>query len=96
MTTKRRPRRRGAVQHEAHLRSRVERVWADPVCEIHGKRLSQHECRTCVLCGCDLTPENEVILKDGTSDMTCWNCAWQEVRAMVTGDWDVDYTLPGM
>lgn len=47
----------------------------DPVCLIHGKRMSEHDCLYCCLCFEPLTPEQCHVLSDGTKEDVCKECA---------------------
>lgn len=38
----------------------------DPVCAIHGKRLSEHKCLYCCLCFASLTPDQCITRSNGT------------------------------
>jgi len=50
----------------------------DPLCLMHGKRLSEHDCLYCCLCFEDLTPEQCHVLPDGTRENICNKCAEAE------------------
>lgn len=47
----------------------------DPVCLVHHKRLSEHECLYCCLCFKPLTPDECNELPDGTREDVCKECA---------------------
>jgi hypothetical protein len=53
----------------------------DPVCLVHGKRLSEHDCLYCCLCFVSLTPEECHIGPDGRREDVCNECAELEARA---------------
>lgn len=50
----------------------------DPVCIMHGKRWSQHDCLYCCICFKDLTIEECHELSDGTKEDVCNECAAKE------------------
>lgn len=50
----------------------------DPVCLVHGKKLSEHDCLYCCLCFKPLTPEQCHILPNGKKENVCIPCAAQE------------------
>lgn len=54
----------------------------DPVCLLHGKKASEHNCLYCCLCYCDLTPETCHVLEDGTKEDVCNECAEKEAAHM--------------
>ena len=54
----------------------------DPVCLVHGKRMSQHECLYCCLCFRSLTPDECNVTKDGKKEDVCVPCAKKEQAAM--------------
>jgi hypothetical protein len=47
----------------------------DPVCLIHGRRKSEHECLYCCLCFKSLTREECNVREDGTLEDVCVPCA---------------------
>lgn len=53
----------------------------DPVCLVHGKKMSEHDCLYCCLCFKSLTPEECNVLPDGNKEDVCVECANKE-RAM--------------
>ena len=55
----------------------------DPVCAIHGKRMSEHECLYCCLCFKSLTREECSYLPDGTQTDVCVPCALEEREALI-------------
>jgi hypothetical protein len=55
-------------------------VTPDPVCVIHGKRRSEHDCLYCCLCFKTLTVEECHVLPDGTREDVCVDCATEEAR----------------
>ena len=57
----------------------------DPVCIIHGKRMSEHHCLYCCLCFKSLTPEECNVLEDGTKEDVCKPCAAKEQAAILRG-----------
>jgi len=50
----------------------------DPVCLIHGKKKSEHECLYCCLCFKPLTIEECHITSDGQREDVCNECAENE------------------
>lgn len=52
----------------------------DPVCLIHGKRWSEHECLYCCICFKDLTPEECHVLPNGDKEDICNDCAIVEAQ----------------
>lgn len=52
----------------------------DPVCLLHGKRMSEHVCLYCCLCFKNLTPETCHVLPDGSREDVCNECAELEKR----------------
>ena len=50
----------------------------DPVCILHSKRLSEHDCLFCCLCFEDLTPEECNTLPNGQKEDICKPCAARE------------------
>ncbi len=53
----------------------------DPVCLIHGKKMSKHElgfCLYCCLCFKSLTPEECNVRDDGVKEDVCKPCAEKE------------------
>lgn len=50
----------------------------DPVCLIHGKRMSEHFCLYCCLCFKPLTAAECHQLPDGTLEDVCVECAATE------------------
>jgi len=53
----------------------------DPVCLIHGKKMSEHVCLYCCLCFRDLTPDECHVRPDGMKEDVCNECAACEERA---------------
>jgi hypothetical protein len=54
----------------------------DPVCLLHGKKMSEHTCLYCCLCFKDLTPGTCHVRDDGTKEDVCEECAERE-RKMI-------------
>lgn len=54
----------------------------DPVCLIHGKRISEHHCLYCCLCFKPLTPEECNVRQDGMKEDVCKPCAIKEQKAL--------------
>ena len=54
----------------------------DPVCLVHGKRMSEHVCLYCCLCFKSLTPEECNVREDGTKEDVCKECAGMEKLEM--------------
>lgn len=54
----------------------------DPVCLMHGKKMSEHICLYCCLCYKDLTPETCNVRADGKREDVCVPCAEREKREM--------------
>lgn len=50
----------------------------DPVCLVHGKKLSEHYCLYCCLCFKSLTPEECNVREDGKKEDVCKPCAAKE------------------
>lgn len=50
----------------------------DPVCLIHGKKRSEHQCLYCCLCYVSLTLEQCNINEQGQRENVCVPCATQE------------------
>lgn len=55
----------------------------DPVCLVHGKRMSQHRCLYCCLCFKSLTPEECNVREDGQKEDVCKPCALKEKQALL-------------
>jgi len=53
----------------------------DPVCLIHGRKLSEHDCLYCCLCFKPLTVEECHLLPDGKREDVCNECAEKEQAA---------------
>lgn len=47
----------------------------DPVCLVHGKKMSEHDCLYCCLCFDSLTLEECNINADGYKEDVCKKCA---------------------
>ena len=56
----------------------------DPVCLIHGKRRSEHDCLYCALCFKSLTPEECSYLPNGKQQDVCVPCAEAEQETMAS------------
>lgn len=54
----------------------------DPVCLIHGKRLSEHHCLYCCLCFRSLTVQECHVLASGEREDVCNECAAHEVATL--------------
>lgn len=54
----------------------------DPVCAIHGKRMSEHQCLYCCLCFKSLTPDECNVTPEGFKEDVCKPCAEAERAAM--------------
>ena len=52
----------------------------DPVCLVHGKKMSKHTCLYCCLCFRDLKPEDCNVREDGTKEDRCIPCANAEIE----------------
>lgn len=50
----------------------------DPVCLIHGKKMSEHECLYCCLCFKPLTVEQCHVREDGIRIDVCNECVEKE------------------
>lgn len=50
----------------------------DPVCLVHGKKMSEHECIYCCLCYKSLTLEECNTTEDGKKEDVCKDCAKEE------------------
>ena len=58
--------------------SKVNEKKIDPVCLMHGKKMSKHTCLYCCLCWKDLTPEDCNITENGKKEDVCKGCARKE------------------
>jgi hypothetical protein len=56
----------------------MKRSEVDPVCLIHGKKMSEHECLYCCLCYKPLTISECNILPNGNREDVCVPCAQEE------------------
>lgn len=56
----------------------MSKVKIDPVCLVHGKRMSKHLCLYCCLCFKPLTPEECNVREDGVKEDVCKLCAKKE------------------
>lgn len=54
----------------------------DPVCLIHGKRMSEHDCLYCCLCFRPLTLAECHVLPSGEREDVCEACAAEEQRQL--------------
>lgn len=54
----------------------------DPVCLMHGKKMSEHVCLYCCLCFRDLKPEDCNVREDGEKEDVCIPCANAEKQLM--------------
>lgn len=54
----------------------------DPVCLVHGKKVSKHVCLYCCLCFKSLRPEECNVREDGMREDVCVPCAQLE-RMMI-------------
>lgn len=54
----------------------------DPVCLIHGKKMSEHVCLYCCLCFRSLTLEECNVRDDGKREDVCKECARKEQMYM--------------
>lgn len=54
----------------------------DPVCLVHGKRKSEHDCLCCCLCFKPLTRDECSYLPNGQRQDTCVPCAEAELETM--------------
>lgn len=54
----------------------------DPVCLVHGKKMSEHVCLYCCLCFRPLTPEECHVRDDGEKEDVCEKCAEKERKMM--------------
>jgi hypothetical protein len=52
----------------------------DPVCLVHGKKMSEHECLYCCLCFKPLTKEECAFLPDGQREDICVECRKLEIE----------------
>lgn len=50
----------------------------DPVCLMHGKKLSEHHCLYCCLCFKDLIPDECYEDPQDQKWDICQDCGWQE------------------
>lgn len=53
----------------------------DPVCIVHGKKMSEHDCLYCCLCFTPLTPEECHVDEKGQKWDVCKKCAEEEAMA---------------
>lgn len=58
----------------------------DPVCLLHGKKLSEHECLYCSLCFDDLTTEECWEDENGVKWDICFDCKKHEDEMMAKLD----------
>lgn len=56
----------------------TEKSKIDPVCIIHGKKRSEHECLYCCLCFAALTLDKCSLNKGGEKQDVCIDCAKKE------------------
>ena len=54
----------------------------DPVCLIHQKRMSEHDCLYCCLCFKPLEVGECHLLPDGSRENVCEKCAAREAAAL--------------
>ena len=54
----------------------------DPVCLMHGKKMSEHRCLYCCLCYKDITPDECNVTDDGKKENVCKPCAEKERKQM--------------
>ena len=54
----------------------------DPVCLIHGKKMSEHVCLYCCLCFKTLTPDECNVTADGKKEDVCKPCAEKERKVL--------------
>jgi hypothetical protein len=54
----------------------------DPVCLMHGRKMSEHDCLYCCLCFCPLTPDECHVTEDGIKEDVCNDCAIKEAAVM--------------
>lgn len=54
----------------------------DPVCIIHGRKFSEHDCLYCCMCFKPLTPEQCMYDDDGIQWDVCVDCNEMEKRMM--------------
>jgi hypothetical protein len=47
----------------------------DPVCVIHGKKMSEHDCLYCCMCFVPMTPDQCNVRADGKKEDVCKKCA---------------------
>lgn len=52
----------------------------DPICLVHGLKMSKHTCLYCCLCFKSLVPEECNVLKDGIKEDVCLSCAEKEKK----------------
>ena len=50
----------------------------DPMCLIHGKRMSEHVCLYCCMCFKPLKPDQCNVREDGLKEDVCIDCAKRE------------------
>jgi hypothetical protein len=53
----------------------------DPVCAIHGKKMSEHVCLYCCLCFIPLKPEECALNAEGKPEDVCIPCSEAEKAA---------------
>jgi hypothetical protein len=66
-------------------------ILIDPVCLLHGKRMSKHElgfCLYCCLCFKPLTPDECHVRSDGKKEDVCKSCAAKEKDKDKDNDFD--------
>lgn len=52
----------------------------DPVCLVHGKKMSEHHCLYCCLCFKPLTPDECHVGEGGVKEDVCLKCAAMEAE----------------
>lgn len=63
-----------------------EKLEFDPVCLVHGKKMSEHYCLYCCLCFKPLTFEECHIKDNGEREDVCEDCAAQEEKLELVKD----------
>ena len=55
----------------------------DPICLVHGKKMSEHQCLYCCICFKSLTLDECNVRDDGQKEDVCVPCAKREKEQLV-------------
>ena len=61
----------------------AKRKKIDPVCLVHGKKMSEHVCLYCCLCWKGLTLDECHVTANGVKEDVCKPCAKREIQLMI-------------